>query len=80
MLNRGSTQYSSIKFNEVDWQLNCDRKSYHGRYEMVPFSKENPIKVPQNPVGRTGVIGRGHLGRWGPNHAAGKPFYKPSNF
>lgn len=26
--------------------------------------------VPRNPVGRTGIIGRGHLGRWGPNHAA----------
>ena len=26
---------------------------------------------PLNPVGRTGIIGRGHLGKWGPNHAAG---------
>ena len=25
---------------------------------------------PQNPVGRTGITGRGLLGRWGPNHAA----------
>lgn len=25
---------------------------------------------PQNPIGRTGIIGRGVLGRWGPNHAA----------
>lgn len=25
---------------------------------------------PLNPVGRTGIIGRGLLGRWGPNHAA----------
>ena len=24
----------------------------------------------RNPVGRTGMIGRGLLGRWGPNHAA----------
>lgn len=23
-----------------------------------------------NPVGRTGIYGRGLLGRWGPNHAA----------
>lgn len=23
-----------------------------------------------NPVGRTGISGRGVLGRWGPNHAA----------
>ena len=24
----------------------------------------------RNPVGRTGVCGRGRLARWGPNHAA----------
>jgi hypothetical protein len=30
-----------------------------------------PVLVPCNPVGRTGIVGRGHLGRWGPNHAAG---------
>ena len=24
----------------------------------------------RNPIGRTGVCGRGLLGRWGPNHAA----------
>ena len=26
--------------------------------------------VPRNPVGRTGMSGRGLLGKWGPNHAA----------
>lgn len=25
---------------------------------------------PLNPIGRTGIVGRGVLGRWGPNHAA----------
>lgn len=25
---------------------------------------------PLNPMGRTGISGRGVLGRWGPNHAA----------
>lgn len=25
---------------------------------------------PLNPLGRTGLKGRGLLGRWGPNHAA----------
>jgi ADP-ribose pyrophosphatase len=34
-----------------------------GQYEIVN-------KLPQNPIGRTGIIGRGLLGRWGPNHAA----------
>ena len=28
------------------------------------------VRVCRNPVGRTGMIGRGLLGRWGPNHAA----------
>lgn len=27
-------------------------------------------KRPINPIGRTGLIGRGVLGKWGPNHAA----------
>lgn len=26
--------------------------------------------LPLNPIGRTGISGRGVLGRWGPNHAA----------
>ena len=30
----------------------------------------NAAGVPLNPRGRTGVRGRGMLGRWGPNHAA----------
>jgi len=25
--------------------------------------------IPLNPFGRTGLSGRGNLGRWGPNHA-----------
>lgn len=25
--------------------------------------------LPINPMGRTGLMGRGQLGRWGPNHA-----------
>lgn len=24
----------------------------------------------RNPIGRTGMVGRGSLGKWGPNHAA----------
>ncbi len=26
--------------------------------------------LPRNPVGRTGMVGRGLLGNWGPNYAA----------
>lgn len=32
-----------------------------------PISEEG---YPLNPIGRTGIISRGLLGRWGPNHAA----------
>ena len=41
-------------------------------FVFMPYSDNNDILVPCNPVGRTGLYGRGHLGRWGPNHAAGK--------
>ncbi|KAM9033166.1 ADP-ribose pyrophosphatase, mitochondrial-like isoform X1 [Sarcophilus harrisii] len=51
----------SPKFNERDGLV--DRKSHHGPYEI-----ENGR--PRNPAGRTGLVGRGLLGRWGPNHAA----------
>lgn len=40
-----------------------NRVSFHGPYEI----RNN---YPLNPYGRTGIIGRGLLGRWGPNHAA----------
>lgn len=49
------------KWNSVDDNIN--RISLTGKYEV----KSN---YPINPCGRTGVIGRGVLGRWGPNHAA----------
>ena len=32
--------------------------------------ERDPSGRPLNPVGRTGMAGRGLLGRWGPNHAA----------
>ncbi|XP_036751818.2 ADP-ribose pyrophosphatase, mitochondrial isoform X3 [Manis pentadactyla] len=51
----------SPKFNEKDGPV--ERKSQNGLYEI-----ENGR--PRNPAGRTGLVGRGLLGRWGPNHAA----------
>ncbi|XP_078033549.1 ADP-ribose pyrophosphatase, mitochondrial isoform X1 [Augochlora pura] len=50
------------KWNSLDNHIN--RKSFNGDYTI----DENGY--PLNPVGRTGIIGRGLLGRWGPNHAA----------
>ncbi|XP_056871211.1 ADP-ribose pyrophosphatase, mitochondrial isoform X1 [Takifugu flavidus] len=51
----------SPKFNTLDGAV--DRTSFMGCYKV-----ENG--KPLNPCGRTGLIGRGLLGRWGPNHAA----------
>ncbi|XP_069120927.1 transient receptor potential cation channel subfamily M member-like 2 isoform X1 [Argopecten irradians] len=51
-----------IKFNTFDYGCKVDRTSHLGDYKIVDG-------LPQNPFGRTGVIGRGLLGRWGPNHA-----------
>nr|CAH8845392.1 unnamed protein product [Trichobilharzia regenti] len=51
-----------IQFNKIDGIL--DRTSFMGPYK---FSADG---LPLNPCGRTGITGRGVLGRWGPNHAA----------
>ncbi|CAL8275085.1 unnamed protein product [Lota lota] len=51
----------SPRFNSVDGGV--DRTSFQGEYEVVQAA-------PLNPRGRTGLAGRGLLGRWGPNHAA----------
>uniref|UniRef100_A0A1I8III0 39S ribosomal protein L2, mitochondrial n=1 Tax=Macrostomum lignano TaxID=282301 RepID=A0A1I8III0_9PLAT len=53
----------ALKFNGTDaGELN--RVSHEGRYSL------DPDGLPLNPRGRTGIRGRGCLGRWGPNHAA----------
>lgn len=41
-----------------------DRRSHMGTYRL------DETGLPLNPIGRTGLRGRGLLGRWGPNHAA----------
>nr|CAD7442927.1 unnamed protein product [Timema bartmani]CAD7458919.1 unnamed protein product [Timema tahoe] len=51
----------SPRWNSVDGKVN--RKSHHGDYELY---KSTPLNI----IGRTGLSGRGILGRWGPNHAA----------
>ncbi|KAA8584940.1 ADP-ribose pyrophosphatase, mitochondrial isoform X1 [Etheostoma spectabile] len=51
----------SPKFNAVDGAV--DRTSFDDSYKIEEGK-------PLNPHGRTGVTGRGLLGRWGPNHAA----------
>ncbi|KOB65543.1 putative transient receptor potential-related channel 7 [Operophtera brumata] len=41
--------------------------SYMGQYKIQHG-------YPLNPIGRTGIVGRGVLGRWGPNHGADTVF------
>ncbi|GAB1864278.1 Adp-ribose mitochondrial [Camponotus japonicus] len=50
------------RWNAIDGKVN--RRSFTGNY--VVTANGHPL----NPVGRTGITGRGLLGRWGPNHAA----------
>ncbi|ETO25525.1 hypothetical protein RFI_11612, partial [Reticulomyxa filosa] len=57
-VENGKVKY---KFNEIDNGIN--RKSYLGEYKIVN-------NLPRNPIGKTGIKGRGQLWRWGPNHAA----------
>jgi len=49
-------------WNSVDGSVN--RASHEGRYIIERGGR------PINPNGRTGIRGRGLLGKWGPNHAA----------
>lgn len=57
--------YKDLKFNELNNGVN--RVSFTGTYELIKY---NGISRPRNPIGRTGISGRGLLGKWGPNHAA----------
>ena len=46
--------------NRISWQLNSDGSALHYKIEDK--------FIPLNPLGRTGLRGRGGLPRWGPNH------------
>merc|ERR1712226_29721 len=56
---RGDSQ--PVIWNAVDGKI--DRRSSTSTYQVVN-------NIPRNVIGRTGLCGRGLLGRWGPNHAA----------
>ncbi|XP_065053971.1 transient receptor potential cation channel subfamily M member-like 2 isoform X2 [Rhopilema esculentum] len=51
-----------LPFNSYDHKEKTNRESFLGTYEVVD-------NLPRNPMGRTGIVGRGLLGKWGPNHA-----------
>lgn len=65
VLNSPEWADSVNPWNIFNWNkvTEVDRTSYMGVYDVV---HGRPI----NPVGRTGIKGRGRLGKWGPNHAA----------
>jgi ADP-ribose pyrophosphatase len=50
-------------WNRLDETMKIDRRSHGTEYKVDEYG-------PLNPMGRTGLRGRGCLGRWGPNHAA----------
>lgn len=52
--------YHPLKFNDIDGKI--DRTSYPDRYKI------DQTGLPLNLHGRTGITGRGRLGKWGPNH------------
>lgn len=52
-------------FNAYDDVCKVDRTSFEGKYLV-----DEATGMPLNPRGRTGLWGRGLLGRYGPNHAA----------
>lgn len=56
---------SEVEFNILDVKARIDRCSFEGDY-AIDRRNNRPI----NPRGRTGMTGRGLLGRFGPNHAA----------
>ncbi|XP_063165920.1 ADP-ribose pyrophosphatase, mitochondrial isoform X2 [Candoia aspera] len=62
---------SQVPNDKVDWLINWKN------YSPVEYTAPSVLAGPKwadpeigNPVGRTGLVGRGLLGRWGPNHAA----------
>lgn len=63
LLNNLFTGDPNFKPNWNSLDGNVSRISYMGIYNIRDG-------YPLNPIGRTGITGRGILGRWGPNHAA----------
>ncbi|TGZ68328.1 hypothetical protein CRM22_004304 [Opisthorchis felineus] len=53
-----------INFNQYDPHAKIRRQSLLGRYRLDPTTG-----APLNPMGRTGLLGKGLLPRWGPNHS-----------
>ncbi|GAA53128.1 transient receptor potential cation channel subfamily M member 2 [Clonorchis sinensis] len=59
-----SENLRGINFNQYDPHAKIRRQSLLGRYRLDPTTG-----APLNPMGRTGLLGKGLLPRWGPNHS-----------
>ncbi|PAA84253.1 hypothetical protein BOX15_Mlig015659g1 [Macrostomum lignano] len=60
-----SVSVHSLPFNQYDSAHKLRRQSMMGRYRL-----DSNSGAPLNPMGRTGLKGKGLLPRWGPNNAA----------
>ncbi len=61
---KSSAVLRAIPFNTWDAKNHIRRQSLLGRYRLDPNTG-----APLNPMGRTGLLGKGLLPRWGPNHS-----------
>ncbi|CAH8287626.1 unnamed protein product, partial [Schistosoma intercalatum] len=59
-----SENLRTINFNQYDSKAKLRRQSLLGRYRL-----DSTTGAPLNPMGRTGLLGKGLLPRWGPNHS-----------
>lgn len=80
--NQGFKQSFSICEDHAKTSTDCSIDGYQP-YKFLPAKGDPANKIhaiknvapiivgaPLNPYGRTGMVGRGILGKWGPNHAA----------
>jgi len=63
LMSMHSSGRPPLAYNRLDHEYHVNRASHTGPYRVVDG-------LPLNPMGRTGMQGRGLLGRFGPNHAA----------
>ncbi len=67
---KGPDDYKDPDCNENDYKnvkFNTEPKISHYGIYKIQFNEILNALVPFNPVGRTGLCGRGHLGKWGIN-------------
>ncbi|KAH3781577.1 transient receptor potential cation channel subfamily M member-like 2 isoform X2 [Dreissena polymorpha] len=62
-------QWNTVtKYKENDVTVEVDRRSWIYVNGIPMRYAVDPLEIPINPMGRTGMRGKGVLWRWGPNH------------